>query len=127
MTDAAVCAADADRKDPRSIRSDRSCQHVLLLTATSGELLEIAPQIRDFLVALDTGKDHLGTRNLGPRISDVFLERFFIPGNAGVLVSVAVTEAVNRARLAAIKSVQDRSNLIGGVLADAMTGGALSE
>src|SRR6266446_2852986 len=121
MTDAAVCAADADGKDPISIRSDRSCRHVLLLTATSSELLEIAPQIRDFFVALDTGKDHLCTRDLSPRISDVFLERVFVPGNAGVLVGVAVTEAFNSARVATIKSIEDRSNLVGSVLADAMT------
>src|SRR6266446_1492315 len=127
MTDAAVCAADADGKDPISIRSDRSCRHVLLLTATSSELLEVAPQVRDFLVALDTGKDHLGTRDLSPRISDVFLERVFVPGNAGVLVGVAVTEVFNRARLATIKPVKHWSNLVGGVLADAMTGGAFSE
>src|SRR5258706_12108944 len=127
MTDTAVCAADANGKDPRSIRSDRSCRHVLLLTAASSELLEVAPQIRDFLVALDTGKDHLGTRDLSPRISDVFLERVFVPGNAGVLVGVAVTEVFNSARLATIKSIEDRSNLIGGVFANAMTGGAFSE
>src|SRR5215470_8729743 len=99
----------------------------LFFIAIGGELFEITPQIRNFLIALDAGKNHLRARNLGPRISDVFLERFFVPGNTRVLVCVAVTEAINSARLAAIKSVQDRSNLIGGVLADAMTGGAFPE
>src|SRR5262249_50774130 len=99
----------------------------LFFTAIGGELFEITPQIRHFFIALYAGKNHFGARNLGPRISDVFLERFFIPRDAGTLVCIAVTEAFNDARLATIKSVQERSDFVGSVLADAMTGGAFSE
>src|SRR5260370_28086517 len=123
----AVCASDADRNVRISKLSDASCRHVLLFIAVGSELLQVAPQIRDFLVALDAGKNHLGARNLGPRISDVFLERFFVPDDARALICVAVTEAFNSASVAAIKPVQDRSNLVGGVLADAMTRRAFSE
>jgi hypothetical protein len=38
------------------------------------ELLEIAPQILEFLVILDAGKNHFGAGNLGARILDVLLE-----------------------------------------------------
>src|SRR6266851_5931567 len=123
----AVCASDADRSDWISKISDASCRHVLLFIAVGSELLEIAPQIRDFLVALDAGKNHLGARNLGARISDVFFEYFLVPGDAGVLVSVAVAEAFNRAGLTTIEPVKDRPDLVGGVLADAMTRRAFSE
>src|SRR5216684_3304075 len=124
---AAVCVSDVDRDDQISIRSGTSCRHVLLLVAVGSELLEIAPQIRDFLVALDAGKNHLGARNLGTRIFDVFFEDFLVPGDAGVLVSVAVAEAFNRAGLTTIEPVKDRPDLVGGVLADAMTRRAFSE
>src|SRR6266481_9830618 len=118
----AVCVSDVDRDDQISIRSGTSCRHVPLLTAISGELLEIAPQSREFLVALDAGKNHLGARNLRARIFDVFLECFLVPGDAGILVCIGVAEAFNRASLSTIKPVKHRSNLVGGVLADTMTG-----
>src|SRR6266849_3502305 len=123
----AVCVSDVDWDDQISIRSGTSCRHVLLLVAVGSELLEIAPQIRDFLVALDTGKDHFRARNLGPRISDVFFEYFLVPGDAGVLVRIAVAEAFNSAGRATIEPIKDRPNLVGGVLADAMTRRAFSE
>src|SRR6266852_7694373 len=122
----AVCVSDVDWDDQTSIRSGTSCRHVLLLVAVGSELLEIAPQIRDFLVALDTGKDHFRARNLCARISDVFLEHFFGPGDAGVLVCIGVAEAFNSAGFSAVEPVQDRSNFVGGILADTMTGGAFS-
>src|SRR6266852_6491423 len=123
----AVCVSDVDWDDQTSIRSGTSCRHVLLLVAVGSELLEIAPQIRDFLVALDTGKDHFRARNLGPRISDVFFEYFFVPGDARVLVCIAVTETFNRASLPTVKPIKDRPNLVGGILADTMTRRAFSE
>src|SRR5260370_33138436 len=123
----AVCASDADRNVRISKLSDASCRHVLLFTGVASELLEIAPQIRDFLVALDTGKDHFRARNLCARISDVFLEHFVVPGDARVLVCIAVTETFNRASLPTVKPIKDRPNLVGGVLADAMTRRAFSE
>src|SRR6266851_8894969 len=113
----AVCVSDAGRNDRISKISDASCRHVLFLIAVGSELLEIAPQIRDLLVALDAGKNHLGARNLGARISDVFFERFLAPGDAGVLVRIAVTEAINSASLATIEPVKGRPDLIGGILA----------
>src|SRR5258708_13727491 len=91
----AVCVSDVDRDDQISIRSGTSCRHVLLLTATSSELLEIAPQIREFLVALDAGKNHLGARNLRARIFDVFLESFLVPGNPGFLVCIGLPQTFN--------------------------------
>jgi hypothetical protein len=123
----AVWVPAADRNDRTSIKSDISFRHVLRLVAVGSELLEIAPQIRDVLVALDIGKNHLGARNLRARIFDVFLERFLVPNDAGVLVCIAVAEALNRASLAAIEPVKDRPDLVGGVLADAMTWRAFSE
>src|SRR5260370_35139510 len=100
----AVCVSDVDRDDQISIRSGTSCRHVLLLTATSSELLEIAPQIREFLVALDAGKNHLGARNLRSRIFVVFLESFLFPGDAGVLVCIGVVEAFNRPSSSTLKT-----------------------
>src|SRR5262249_50520615 len=116
-----------DRKSRMSKISGASCRHVLLLAAISSELLEIAPQIRDFFIALDTRKNHLGARNLGARISDIFLECFFVPGHAGVLVCIAVIKAVNSASRATVQAVKDRPNLVGGVLTNAMTRGTFSE
>src|SRR5216684_4517573 len=95
--------------------NDVSSRHALLLATVSRKLLEIAPQIIKFFVILDAGKNHLGAGNLGARISDVFLEYFLVPGDAGVFVCVAVTEAFYRARLATIKPVKHWSNLVGGV------------
>ena len=84
--DNAVCASDADRNDQISIASDISSRRALLFTAISSELFEIAPHIRKFFVTLDAGKNHLGAWNLRARILDIFLERFLVPGDAGVLV-----------------------------------------
>jgi hypothetical protein len=93
----------------------------------SSELLEIAPQIFEFLVILDAGKYHFGARNFGARISDVFLERCLVPGDAGVLVRIAVIETFNHAGLAAIEPVENRTDLVGGVFADAVARRAFSE
>jgi hypothetical protein len=38
------------------------------------ELLDIAPQILEFFVVLDAGKNHFGSRDFGARIFDLFLE-----------------------------------------------------
>src|SRR5215467_11368786 len=121
------CASDGDRKSRMSKISGPSCRDVLFLAAINSELLEITPQVCDFLVAPDTRKNHLGTRNLGARIPDIFLECFFVPGDAGVLVCIAVVKALNSASRAAVEAVEDRPNLVGGILTDAMTRGAFSE
>src|SRR6266481_1627994 len=115
------CTCDLDRDRRISKIGGASCRHVLLFIAVGCELLEIAPQIRDFLVVLDAGKNHLRARDLGAWISDIFLERFLVPSDAGILVCIGVTEAINSACLSTIEPVKDRSNLVGGVLADAMT------
>jgi hypothetical protein len=91
------------------------------------ELLEIAPQILEFPVVLDADKNHLGAGNFGARIFDVLFERFLVPGDAGVLVYIAVTVTFNRAGLATIKPVEERANLVGSIFADAVAWGTFSE
>src|ERR1700674_3326829 len=75
----------------------------LLLLAGGVELLEVGPQIGGLLLVLDAGEHHLGPRYLGPRILDVFLERRLVPGNAGVLVGLAVSEPFDGAGLASVE------------------------
>jgi hypothetical protein len=52
------------------------------------ELLDVGPQILDFLLVLDTGKDHLGTGDFGPWVLDVLGKGLFVPDDAGILVGI---------------------------------------
>src|SRR5215203_4579661 len=51
----------------------------LFLFAVATKLLEVRPQVGNFLVVPDAGKDHLGAWNLRRWSLDVILERIIIP------------------------------------------------
>src|SRR3984893_17140054 len=90
-------------------------------------LREERPEIVDFLLVLDAGECHLGPGNFRLRILDVFLELGLVPGDAGILVGVGVGITVSRAGLAAVETVQLRTDLVLGALADRMAGHAFVE
>src|ERR1700733_6795258 len=90
-------------------------------------LRHVGPEVVDLFLVLDAGKEHLGTRHLGLRVLDVFLEVGLIPGDAGVLVGFGVIIVRRTARLAPVEPVEFRSDLVLGVLADRVTGQALVE
>jgi hypothetical protein len=73
-------------------------QWLLLDVAVLVELRNIGPQIAYFLFVLDASEDHLGARNLGARVLDVFLEDRLGPGDPGTLVRIAIVEAFRAAR-----------------------------
>ena len=52
------------------------------LLAVGTELLEVSDHIRDIVVGLEAGKDHLGSRNLRFWVSEVLLESRLIPRDA---------------------------------------------
>src|SRR5215813_14363313 len=99
----------------------------LLLAAIRLELAHKGPEIVDFLLVLDAREDHLGARHLGARILDVLLERRLAPGNARILVGVAVVEALRGAGLAAVEPVELGADLVLGVFADVMARHAFLE
>src|SRR5690348_18396082 len=90
----------------------------LLLAAVRLELADIGPQVVRLLLVLDAGEEHLGARDLAARVLDVFLERRLAPGDARVLVGVAVIVAGRGPRLAAVEAGELRSDAVLGALAD---------
>ena len=98
-----------------------------LLLPVGLELLEIAPEVGDFLFVLDADKRHLGARDPRHRVDDVILEAGLAPGDLGLLVGLAVVVTVDGAGLAPVEAVQDRTDLVLGVLADRMAGQAFAE
>src|ERR1044072_3121797 len=100
---------------------------MLLLVALGVELLEVGPQVRALLLVLDAGEHHLGPRNLGAWIGDVFGERLVVPGDAGVLVRFGVIVTLDGAGLAPIEPVEHRADLVLGVRTNRVAGQALLE
>src|ERR1700750_3391951 len=94
------CSRGLDRGQPASApyRARR-----LLLIAVRLVLGEISPQVVALLLVLDARENHLGAGDLGARVGDVFLEHRRIPGDARVLVGVAVAVALRRTGLAALE------------------------
>src|SRR5215216_1719934 len=88
--------------------------------AVGTELLEVGPQIGDFLVVLDPGENHLGAGYLGSRILDVILERILAPGDPRILVGLGISIALDGAGLAALEPVEHRADLVLGIIADRM-------
>src|SRR3974390_724080 len=85
----------------------------LFLGVTLGvQLLDVGPQVVDFLLVLDASEDHFGAGDLGPWILDVFLEVRLVPNDAGILVGAGIVEARNGAGLAAVEAVELRADLV---------------
>src|SRR5262249_3334952 len=99
----------------------------LLLVAVRLELADIGPQVAGLLLVLDAGEEHLGAGDLGARILDVVLEGRLAPGDARILVGVAVIVARGRSRLAAVEAVELGADPVLGALADLVAGHALLE
>src|ERR1700736_1175111 len=97
----------------------------LLLAAVGLELAHVGPQVARFLLVLDAREEHLGAGNPGARVLDVFLEGRLAPGDARILVGVAVVVAFGGAGLAAVDAVELRTDLVLRVLADVVAGHAL--
>src|SRR5262249_56721778 len=91
------------------------------------ELAEIGPQVAGLLFVLDAGEEHLGAGDLGARVLDVVLEGRLAPGDARILVGVAVIVARGRSRLAAVDAVQLLADPLLRALADLVAGHALLE
>jgi hypothetical protein len=51
-------------------------------------LLEISDDIVDIVIVRQPRENHLGARNLGAWILEIFLQGRFIPGDAGIFVGV---------------------------------------
>src|SRR5579871_5770080 len=108
-------------------RGVRAPLPALLLAAVRLELADIGPEVVDLLVILDTGEEHLGARDHAARVLDVFLELGLVPGDARILVGVAVIVARGRSRLAAVEAVELRPDAVLGALANLVAGHALLE
>jgi hypothetical protein len=85
------------------------------------------PEIVDLLLILDACERHFGTWDLCFRVLDVLLEYGFIPGDAGVPVSLGIAIVGRRASFAAINSIELRTDLVLGTFADRVAGQALVE
>src|SRR5450432_52599 len=92
----------------------------LLLFPVGIELLEKRDQVAGLLLVLQSGINHLGTRDFRFRVLDVVAEGSLIPGDARILVRVRIRIAGRAARLAADDAIEDRSNRIFGIVADLM-------
>src|ERR1700687_386232 len=90
-------------------------------------LREKRPEIAGFLLVLDAGKYHLGTWDFRLGVLDVVLELCLVPGDAGILVGVRIGVTRRRAGLAAVESVELRTDLVLGACADRMAGHAFVE
>src|SRR5262245_35724522 len=82
-----------------------------LLLAVRAELLEIGPEVGDFLVVLDADERHAGAGHLLHRGADILDECVVVPGDAGVLVGRGIVESLVGAGLAAIDAVERRAEL----------------
>jgi hypothetical protein len=79
-----------------------SCAAAALLGFTiRTKLADKGPKIVYFRFVLDPGKDHLGARDFGAWIFDIFLESRFVPRDSGILVGIAVVVVGRGTRLAA--------------------------
>ena len=74
-----------------------------------------------------TREEHLGAGNLAARIFQIFLQGRLIPGDAGILVGIAVGVVRISAGLAADDAVQHRPDRILGAFADLVAGLALEK
>src|SRR5262245_45893157 len=110
-------------------RRRRAMRHApaLLLAAVGLELADIGPQVAGLLLVLDAGEEHFRARDFCARVLDVVLECRLAPGDARILVGVAVIVARDRAGLAAVEAVELRSDAVLGALADLVAGHALLE
>src|ERR1700751_5890065 len=99
----------------------------LLLLPVRSELLEIGDDIVDVLILRQPGKDHLGPRNLGARVLQIFLQGRLVPGDARILVGIAVAVVRIGPGLAADDAVQHRPDRVLGAFADLMAGPALEK
>src|SRR6185437_4420076 len=60
------------------------------LLASGSSLLDIGDDVIDIVILGQAREDHLGAGNLGAGIFQIFLQGRFIPGDARILVGVAV-------------------------------------
>src|SRR3954447_26023930 len=97
---------------------------LLLLVAVRPELLEVGPKVGDVLVVLYADEGHSRAGHLLHRSTDVFRERFVVPGDPGPLVGRGIIEALETAGLAAVDGVERRPKLDFGRFADVVAGGA---
>src|SRR5208282_6476133 len=118
------CSAPATFERDQPVRRRR---RLLLDVALGVELLDVSPQVVDFLLVLDAGEDHFGAGDLGPGVLDVFFEVGLVPDDAGVLVGVGIAEVGHGAGHAAIETVEFRADLVLRAGTDAVTGQALLE
>src|SRR3954463_9370098 len=99
----------------------------LLLFAGGIELLEVGPQVGALILAADAGKHHLGAGNLCARICDVLLEHRLIPGNARILVRLAVAVAFHGGGIGPPWALKPRTDQVFRAFADPMARQALFE
>src|ERR1700743_2096598 len=95
--------------------------------AVGPKLLEIGNDIVNVLILRQTRENHLGAGNLGARVFQIFLQGRVVPGEAGVLVGIAIGVVWWGAGLAANDAVEHRSNGILGRLANLVAGPAFEK
>lgn len=75
-------------------------------------------QVLPILLLLETTESHLGAGDVLLGVLKVSEEGVVVPGDALLLVGIGVGVAVDRASLAAEKTVQSGTNLVAAVLLD---------
>ena len=99
---------------------------MIFLLAVGSKLLEVSPQIPKLLRVSDR-QDHLRSGYLLLWVLQVFLENRVVPDNAGALIAIAVSVALDRARFPAIEAIELGTKLVLRRLADIVTGLTFSE
>jgi hypothetical protein len=84
-------------------------------------------EIVDLFLVLDAGERHPGAGNLRLRILDVILELSLVPGDAGIPVGVRIGIIRRGTGLAAVQSVELRTDLVPGAFADRVADQAFVE
>src|SRR6516225_8238497 len=95
--------------EPNQGRSDA----LFLDVALGVVLLDVCPQVLNFLFVLDAGEDHLGAGNLGSGILDIIGEGFLVPHDARILVGVGIIESGSAGGMPAVETVELGTDQIG--------------
>src|SRR5262245_7461846 len=91
-----------------------------LLLSIGAELLQVGPQVAEFLVVFNPREKHGRAGDLAAWVLDELLECLLGPRDAGAFETLAVIEVLDTAGLPAVETVKHGSELVLGAFADVM-------